>query len=189
LIKAQEAGNPAARHQRTDDSIVISQHMQHPSDNKLEDGSIYSTPLASSKKEPSAKKILKKKSANHLGIITRTYDSLPTPESPLSTLIFLSTLRLEMSPFILRLGHSPKRNLPQVKISESQIIARLPVTHPQSPRAQPVQPAITAQSCRRAVQSTTYCHHPLLSNHHNGHSHHSDYNALRLDSTVWVDCP
>jgi hypothetical protein len=87
-------------------------------------------------------------------IITRTYDSLPTPESPLSTLIFLHAMRLEMSPFTLRLGHSPKRKLSQVKISESPIIARLPVTHPQSPRAQPVQPAITAQSCRRAIQST-----------------------------------
>jgi hypothetical protein len=34
-------------------------------------------------------------------------------------------MRLEMSPFILRLGHCPKRNLQQVKISEPQIIARV----------------------------------------------------------------
>jgi hypothetical protein len=120
--------------------------------------------------------------------------SLPTPESPLSTLIFLQTMRLEMSPFILHTPGAFSKKKPPASKNQRVTDNRSPPRHtPTIPRAQPVQPAIIAQSHNRTVMQKSntiyYCHRPLLSNHHSGYSHHNDYNALILDATVCFDCP
>jgi hypothetical protein len=138
IEKCSWEGKPAASHQRIDDSFVRS-HTGFCTCSILQTMSLRTGPLILHLWRPP-------KGNNHRRVADNHSHLHPTLESHLSTLILLQTMRLEMNSLILHSKQKPR---------ESRRIARLPVTHPQSPRAQPVQPAIIAQSCRRAIQSTT----------------------------------
>jgi hypothetical protein len=138
IEKCSREGKPAASHLRIDDSFVRS-HTGFCTCSILQTMSLRTGPLILHLWRPP-------KGNNHRRVADNHSHLLPTPESHLSTLILLQTTRLEMNALIVHSKQKPR---------ESRRIARLSVTHPQSPPAQPVQPAITAQSCRRAIQSTT----------------------------------
>jgi hypothetical protein len=68
---------------------------------------------------------------------------------------------------------------------------RSPPRHTPTTPPGPTCPTSHNRTVMQRNSTIYYCHRLLLSNHHDhhGHSHHNDYNALRLNSTVWVDCP